>query len=88
MRLIPRTWKDKLLVALATPPLILAVYIVLTLAFWSAMSFVLTALFALVGGVLTLLTVAFFGYLVFRRKKLGALRQQWADELPEPPDAP
>ncbi len=88
MRLVPRTAKGKLLAALATPPSILAAYLVLTWAFWSVMSFVLAALLALAGGALTLLTVAFLGYLVFRRRKLGALRRAWEDELPEPSNTP
>ncbi len=88
MRLVPRTWKGKLAGALAALTLTLVVYVVLTWAFWSAMSFVLAALLALVGGVLTLLTVAFLGYLVSRRRKLAGLRRAWVDERPEPPDAP
>lgn len=84
MRLVPPTWKGKLKALALLPPIVLAICVALTVVFWSAMSFVLAALFALYGALITLLWVAFVGYLIRRRTRLVALDSP-RDEAPENP---
>ena len=84
MRLIPPTWKGKLQALALIPLIVPAVYVVVTVVFWPAMSFVLAALFALYGALLTLLWAAFMGYLVWRRSRLVSLDSRW-DEVADNP---
>jgi hypothetical protein len=82
MRLVPRTWKGKLRALGLLPFVLLAVYLVFTVVFWSAMSFVLAALFALHGALVALVAIAFFGYVIWRRRRLAFLESE-PDELLE-----
>ena len=79
MRLFPRTWKGKLW-ALALAPLgLVVIALAVTVVFWSVMSFVLAALFALYGALIVGLVLCLAGYMFWRRAKLAGLRVGWRD---------
>jgi len=64
-----RMWR-RIKLGLAALALLTVLFIVATALFWSAMSFVVAALFLLAGLIIVLLGGAFAGYLVWRRSRL------------------
>ena len=64
-----RMWR-RIKLGLAALALLTVLLIVATALFWSAMSFVVAALFLLAGLIIVLLGGAFAGYLVWRRSRL------------------
>ncbi len=78
-RLVPRTLKGKIQAALFAPWAALAAALVLLVVFWPWLSYALAALFALVGALAALAALAAAGYVVWRRRKLAALRVDWSD---------
>ncbi len=86
MRLFPRTWKGKLRV-LALAPLGLALMaLAITVVFWTVMSFVVAALFALYGALIVVVGLSLAGYMFWRRAKVGGLRVGWHDDGSPPSD--
>ena len=79
MRIVPHTLKGKVLAALLGLAALLTLALVLLVVFWTWLSYVLVAVLMLYGFVITLLAVGLFVYLVWKRRKLTALRLDWTD---------
>lgn len=80
MRLLPRTFKGKVLAALFVSEALFFVALILLVAYWEWMSYLLVGLFVFYGVVVALLTAGLFAYLCWRRRKLGAFWIGWRDE--------
>ena len=52
---------------------IIVLFVVVTIVFWTIMSFVVAAMFAFFGLIVAVLGIALFAYLVMRRKRAAAL---------------
>ena len=79
MRLLPRTLKGKVLAAILVPGALFFVVLILLLAYWEWMSYVLIGLFVFYGVIVALLTAGLFVYLCWRRRKVGAVWTGWRD---------
>ena len=79
MSLVPPTLKGKVLAASIALIALFAVAVALLVVFWAWLSYVLAAALALYGALITLAGAGLAAYLVWRRRKLTALRIDWMD---------
>ena len=79
MRIVPRTLKGKILAALLAVIALVTLALVRLVVFWMWLSWVLIGAFVLYGAVIVLVAVGLLVYLVWKRKKLTALRRDWID---------
>ncbi len=79
MRLLPRTTKGKVLTLFFVPWALFALGLIILVAYWEWMSYVLTGLLVFYGVVVVLLGSGLFIYLFWRRRKLAAFWTGWRD---------
>ncbi len=85
-RFRPRTVTGWLQLAFALPWVLLAIALALLVVFWSALWYVVAALFSLFGAIVSILFLAFVVYVLARRKNLMAVfREPKAEDEPSAP---
>ena len=80
MRLIPLTWKGKLKLLGVVVLGMLALFLVAAALFPDVMFLILGVLFALYGISIALTVGGVIAYLLFRRRQIAALRNDWVDD--------
>lgn len=85
-RFRPRTVTGWLQLVFALPSALVAIALTLLVVFWSALWYVVAALFLLLGAIVSILFLAFVAYVLARRKNLMVVfRQPKAEDEPLTP---